>query len=423
MEHETLEIQDKCRRRQKGPGVLYYVCISLLVLTLSLATCWVIRLAYANLARQQGTPEAIGQAIRLDPLNADYRAALADALEYEHQNPEKALLNATQLDPLNSAYWIRRGIRAEIQGNATVAERLYLEAARVDFHFGPRIALMNFYFRQGETQQFWNWARLAFERSYGDMTGTFELCWRVSPDPKVILERALPHDPTILAAFLQFVSAQAGDNVAAPVAGELLQQAGPATTEALLDYCDRLLTAKKLDLALEIWLVLSHRGLLPENGSRNGNLLTNARFRSPFSQRGFDWKLTADPEIRLIAGDPPDAFSVSLSGKQPELCEILSQVVPIEAGDRYGFHVEYRTTSVADSGLAWHVENAFAPGTQMVVDLPQSENWNRREATFEARGTRFARVSLVYARASGTVRYDGRLLVRALSLSRVIDGR
>jgi hypothetical protein len=410
-----------------GRVVSFYYRAAILGLLIILTTAAMVsmRLAYGSILSRGRTGEDIVRAVKLDPWNADYRAHFADDLERQHENPTEALLRATELDPLNSANWIRRGIRAEMQGRTDAAEHLYREAARVDAHFAPRITLMNFYFRQGEVSKFWKWARLAFERSYGNPTGAFELCWRVQPDAGAIIERAIPRDPALLQQFLQFVSARTGDVAAAPVADELLKTGGTDAAHALMEYCDRLVLAGQFDRALEIRLGLFRRGVLTDGAARGNNLLTNAAFEAPFQRLGFNWKWAEDPEIHLVAGQPHRGFfSVSFSGRQAASCEALSQIVPVQPGGRYRMTLEYRTTPAATTGVYWNVGNAAAPGETLVAEsLDPSDKWKRLVSVFESGGSRFLRVSLQYRRAPGTVRYEGDLQMRGLSLSRVTDER
>jgi hypothetical protein len=403
----------------------YRVIALVLLVILTLGLIESLCLACADFLSRDRTVDHLMRAVKLDPWNGKYRAELADSLEYVGEDPEGALLRATELDPLNSSHWIRRGVRAEMQGMADAAEQLYQEAARVDSHFAPRITLMNFYFRQGEVAKFWKWSRLAFERSYGDETGAFDLCWRVSPNPGIILDRAIPRDnPALLQGFLRFASANSGDLAAAPVATELVKVAGPETAQALLEFCDRLILAGQFDQALEIWLGLSQRGLLRADAGRDGNLLANAGFRLPLVRLGFAWKWAEDSEVRLLAGDPPHGFSVSFTGDQRAFCNVLCQVVPVEPGRRYELAIEYRTASLPESGLSWTVENAAAPGERLLVEgLAPSDTWRSLVSSFDSGDTRFVRLTLEHRREPGAPRYEGNVRVRNLWLSRVTDER
>jgi len=397
------------------PTATYFICIALVLSVCVGLVYWTLRLAYANLVSTSKVPGAIQHATTLDPWNAGYFAELA-----MHSDPkigDEALRRATELDPLNSAYWIRRGVRAEFAGNPKAAEWLYLEASRVSRLFGPRIMLMNFYFRQGNQEQFWKWAKAAFEVSYGDLDGTFLLCWQMAPDAKVILDQALPKNPAIRAQFLGFVVRQAGVVAARPVADELLSHATVANRVALLDYCEELLVAKRLADAREIWLGLAHRGLVAaiEAGSPK-NLVYNAALDASPLQRGFDWRVISNSEVAVAPDGNPGEIGMVLSGNQPEETEVLSQVVALDGSASYRFSLMERTLSHSDPGLTWQIEDVETRRELARLPIGESDDWAGQAVQLKAPQAPFIRLVLKYQRRPGTVRYEGQVLIRQLQL-------
>jgi len=397
------------------PTATYFIC-SALVLSVSVGLIyWTLRLAYANLVYNSRVPGAIQRATTLDPWNAGYLVELA--MRSDPEAGDEALRRATELDPLNGAYWIRRGVRAEFSGNPGAAERLYLEASRVSRLFGPRIMLMNFYFRQGNQPQFWKWAKAAFEMSYGDLDGTFLLCWQMAPDAKAILDRALPKNPAIRAQFLGFVVRQAGVVAARPVADELLSHADAASRVPLLDYCEELLAAKRLADAREIWLGLAHRGLVAamEAGSSK-NLVYNAGLAASPLQRGFDWRVISNSEVAVSPDGNPGEIRMELSGNQPEKTEVLSQVVALDGSASYRFSLLQRTLSHSDPGLTWQIEDMETRRELARLPIAESDEWAGQAVQLKAPQTPFIRLVLKYQRRAGTVRYEGQVLIRQLRL-------
>jgi len=351
----------------------------------------------------------------LDPWNAGYFAELA--LHSDPKTGDEALRKATELDPLNSAYWIRRGVRAEFAGDPKAAERLYLEASRVSRLFGPRIMLMNFYFRQGDQAQFWKWAKAAFEMSYGDLDGTFLLCWQMAPDAKAILDRALPKNPAIRAQFLGFVVRQAGVAAARPVADELLTHADAASRVALLDYCEELLAAKRAADAREVWLGLAHSGLVAAmEAGPSKNLIYNAGLAVSPLQRGFDWRMISNPEVAVAPDGNPGEIRMELSGNQPEETEVLSQVVALDDGTSYRFSFVERTSSHSDPGLTWQIEDMETGRELARLPIAESDDWAGQAVQLKAPQTPFIRLVLKYQRRPGTVRFEGQVLIRQLQL-------
>jgi hypothetical protein len=382
-------------------AVLFGVCSGL--------TYWTLRLADANIFLSQ-TPASIVHAATLDPWNANYRADLAKRSDGE--TSARAWREATRLDPLNSSYWIQRGIQAEFGGDPKSAERFYLKASQVSRLFGPRIALANYYFRQDDEEQFWKWVKAAFEISYGDLSGTFALCWQVTPDAKVILDRALPKDPGILSQFLEFALANGGVDTARPVADALLKCANTASRDSLLDYCERLLAAKRFQAAHQIWLGMMDRNLLAT--AKPNDLLYNAEFDLLPLQRGFDWKVILNTEVVVAPGGARGEINVTFSGNQPEECEVLSQVVMLKNLASYDFSFAYRSTSQSDTGLNWQIEE-LEPRVELAqLALPESSDWSPQAMALKGLQTPWARLVLKYQRRLGTVRYEGRVVIRQL---------
>jgi hypothetical protein len=381
------------------------------------AAYWNTRFTYAELMLQSAKPESVALAVKLDPWNATYRERLAKDLEDRTQDPDPELRAATRLDPLNSAWWIRRGIRAELAGDNSTAERFYLEAARVSQLFSPRVTLMNFYFRQDNPEAFLKWARLALEHSYGDLTGTFTLCWQVKPDADWIVQRVIPDDRGVLQQFLQFVTARAGAPAAAPVARRMLAHLDPAGRIALAGYCEALIASGNYPAAWEVWRKL-------EDARPAGELLSNTGFAHPSAQNGFDWRIIDTPEAGIVAGDPPGTLAVTFTGKQPETCDLVTQIVSLPAAANYRLSFEYRSEGSSDTGVSWRIEGPLPGNAQIAVaELPGAAEWTSRQLDFRAAGPHFVRAALQYRRAPGTVRFDGRITVRNLRLEGLTRGQ
>ena len=404
-------MQGQSKIRIQDP--LYLASITLLLGLCGSLVYWTVRLAYGNVLFRSQSVTALQRAARLDPLNASYFAELA--LRAEPAIADSALERATELDPLNSNYWIQRGVRAEFAGDLTAAEQYFLRASQVSRLLGPRISLANFYLRRGNPDQFWKWARSALDISYGDLEGTFLLCWQMTPDAKVILDRALPQRPGVLAQFLKFVVQQAGAVAAQPVAEVLLTCADEDSRDALLDYCERLIAAGRFPAAHEIWLGLDRRGLLGSGVHASGNLLYNAAFDARPLQRAFDWKVTSNSDVTSSV-QPGGIIEVTLTGEQPEQFIVLSQVVALDGSGSCRFSFESLTKVHSDPGLTWRVEDLETHGELARLPVAGSDQWTPQVMQLTNPHTRFILVTLEYERRSGTIRYEGRADFRRLRL-------
>ncbi|MGH9660143.1 MAG: hypothetical protein ACRD96_16460 [Bryobacteraceae bacterium] len=381
------------------------VLCSAAIVVMSAATLWTLRAGYADLLYRENTLEAVERAAAADPGNARYQFWLAEKLENAGRNPDAALAAAAALNPRDSAVWIRRGLRAEVAGRISDAEKFLLEAARVDRLYPPRWTLAGFYFRRYEQtrddEPFWKWTRAALEIGYGDLAPVFTLCWRVTTDAGTIRTRALPPRHEVLGKYLRFLVEQARLEAAEPIARDFMRQATAADTGLLLAYCDKLLENKRGAAARTLWRALGQRQLVPYPEEA---LLINGDFGREITGKGFDWRLAPSPEVTAVR----DAgFEIFFSGKQPADLEVLSQYVPADAG-RYKFRFEYRTSGVRPgSGLRWRVGDVSGPALF-------SREWAIEEIAFRA--AELSRLTLVYQRPGGQPPLDGSLTLRNLTL-------
>jgi hypothetical protein len=372
------------------------------VTVLALASYWTIRQALADQLFRANSLDAAIRSTQLDPNNAQYFISLAEHQEAEGIDPKPALAAASRLNPLDSSVWIRRGLRAEFEGDLAQAEGFLLEAARVDKLFDPRATLANYYFRRNSPEPFWWWARKALTIHYGDLTSLFRLCWRVSDDPEIIRSRALPPNSDVLRAYLRFLLDEKRLDAAEPIARQLASAATANDAGVLLDFVDH-------HLALSVWNSLCARNVIPFSSVALDHPLTNADFRVAPTSRGFDWRVPAGPDITAERASPR-GLRIDLSGKQPEQCELLAQFIPLSPGKKCRLGLSYQTSGFpAESGLQWRILGAASP-------FLSSDDWQQRELTFSTGDATLARMSLVYSRVVGTSRLEGSITLRDIEL-------
>ena len=372
------------------------------VISLGLASYYTLRLAVADQHYRANTLADLSRAVELDPLNARMWTWLAEHQEHAGLDSTAALRTAASLSPFDAAPKIRLGLRAELAGQLDLAEKFLLQAARIDNLFQPRWSLVNFYFRTGNEQKFWQWTRSALDMGYGDLSPLYRLCWRFSSDADLILSH-IPDRRPILAGYLDFLLTGNRVSSAAPVAQRLIPLASLEDMPLLVGYVDQ-----SLDLAA--WNALCRRGLLPYHplSPDSGPVLTNADFRNPPLLQGFDWRVTNTAEISA-AGAEAGGLRITLSGNQPEFCELLSQPIPLVPGRRYRFRFDYRTTQVApNTGMRWSIGDRSTP------DL-SSADFKTEILDFSAKTPR-ARLALHCRRVPGETRIEGSVFLRNLAL-------
>lgn len=404
------------------PPLLHRSAALLAAAALALAFYWSLRFAAADFLYRRDSPEALRRALLLAPGDARLHLRSAEL----HENPAArlaALETALALNPRDSSAWIELGLRSEIGGSFPKAERCLLEAARIDKTYEPRAALANFYFRRNRPEMFWPWVREALNIAYGDMAPLFRLCWGISEDPGLILERAIPANPKVLSQYLQFLLAASRWDAAVPVAHRLLRHARPEHQPVLLSCCDRLLDAGRGLQALSLWNGMIAARLLPYSPLRPeaGAALTNPTFSLLPLSRGFDWRIPRLEGVLVAREQNTSALRLSFSGKQPERCEPLSQFLFLRPSASYRFRFLYRTSGIRPSaGLRWEIYPWNRPGAPFAAsDSLSSENWTAQDLRFTSPpDVTLARLALTYRRALGTTRIEGSLTLRGLSLER-----
>jgi tetratricopeptide (TPR) repeat protein len=352
-------------------------------------------------------------------------ANTSDSAEYhfrlwQAQNSSAELDRALALNPRLAAAWIARGLEAETAGDRKKAEASLLQAAEIDHLYLPRWTLANFYFRAGDLPSFWTWARRAAGMAY-DPAALFQLCWRASGDGRDILEKAIPDAPALRQAYLDFLLNTNRLEAVAPLAVDLSESAGASQLDQLLRYCDALLARKQVDPALQVWNALATRGIIPYRAldPRLG-ALTNAELAAAPLSRGFDWRPAHIGGAALSFDTGAREMLLSLSGKQPESCDIVEQYLAVLPNVKYRFRYRYRTRDLAaETGLAWSFVDARTVAELAAGAVPASPGWNEQTLTFSTgSGSDLLRALLRYRRPTGSMRAEGSVDFTRFTLER-----
>ncbi len=378
----------------------------------------VFREAWAEQLFASGEPEAVRRAAELVPQRAQYRLGLAELAEREGEDPIPFLKQAAASSPADAAIRIHLGLREELAGRIAEAELQLLEAARLSRKYLPRWTLANFYFRQGRPEPFWHWARQALEVSYGDRTPLFELAWRLRPDPDFLLAKAIPLRRAVLSDFSWFLLDRGALGTASRLLAELAADAQTGDRERLLAATDRLIEAGAERAAAEVWNGLCRRGLLPYRPlePRAGLKITNGDFRIWTTGRGFDWRISGVEGV-YVTPAPGAGWRINLSGKQPERCEILRQMVLVEAGKRYRIECRYRAelrdlAGEVPTGLRWRIR--ARDGALLAESDWLSAAGEREVFEFQPEPAGAVTLALEFERLAGAVRPEGFLELRAV---------
>jgi O-antigen ligase len=398
-------VPDRGPRRR--PSRIALVPSTAIVLVLLAAAFAGGRSARAGLLFRQGTPDALREAARLDPGQAEYHAALA---RLDTGRSVEHLERALAANPYLTRARISLANRMEASGDYEGAAAMLLDAERHDRLYAPALALANFYYRRQQEGNFWIWARRAASLSYDEATPLFDLCFAIDQDAAAVRGR-LDAGPRVNRKLFAYLLARRSP---ADLSGEARTMAAAASLDdrpVLLDYADRSLAVGRTDAAAEVWTLLSFRGLVA--GAKGpASALSNGDFREPITGRGFDWRVHpvsgVSPERQTIDGAP--ALAIAFSGRQPETCDVLSQYLRPQSGGARVFEFEYRTHDLpVETGLAWSIAG------RSVIPLAASRAWTT--ARGEVRPVHPpGRLTLRYTRAPGTTRAEGVVFLRNVRL-------
>lgn len=383
---------------------------------------WSVRLALADYRFRQETLPGTQEALRLEPDSAAYSVRLAAMIR--QSNPAgsvQALQRAVALNPWDSQSWVELGLRAEAAGDLAAAERSLLRAAGIDKQYFPRWSLMNYYFRHGNSKNFWFWARKATEMAYGDLTPLFTLCWKVTSDGVFIEQTLAISKADVEANYLAYLTSQNRIEPMTRAAMRVLAWNREADIPALLAACDRLIADDRANPAVQIWNKLAELGRIPYEvlAPSAGRSLTNGGLTMlPISQ-GFDWRLTGFPGFTTLLEERSAGLRVSFSGRQPENCDVLTQFLPVTESSNYELRYLYRTVGIAPkTGLEWRITDLNGSRTILQGESLSSESEAEGRLRFRTpAGSGIVRLTLRYQRALGTTRIDGFIVLRKLRLT------
>ena len=360
-----------------------------------------------QLFRQDNVP-SLEHAIHLSPDDARYYIRLA---QLDEGHSAGLLETALRVAPFNSPAAIELGLRAELAGNYTLAEKHLLYAFDIDRTYTPRWTLANFYLRRGTWPLFWRWARSAAEMPADNISGLLQLCWRINPDADYIARALLNSNPSTTRQYLAFLLSKNEVTAAAGVASQLIAHGDPLNDRALLlSLLDHFILRNDGATATNLWhALIAHRWIVADPSFPN-----NAAFAREPLPGGFDWRLPSIDGVHTSTG--PSGLEVEFSGKQAEATMIAEQTVPLAAGS-YDFVCRYRTADIPPgSGLHWSVSAG-----DLVKSLElSSDGLTEQRLPFMLTGEpSLVRLQLTYTRVLGTARVSGILVTSSVAIRKI----
>lgn len=393
-----------------------------------------VRFAWADLLRTSPDLPTVQRAIRLTPLDSRPKlreAALIAAVDPMGTEDETLLRDVTMENPRDAEAWMALGLKAELMGNNGLAEKQMLHAAELDRTFKPAWTLANFYVRAGEIDKFWHWVRICndlveprnTEVLTFDPRPMFDLCWNVTQDAAVIMDRAIPRKHFILTSYLFYLLGTQRTDAALATARALFPMAIPSDYVAFINLCNSLMTARNVEGSIAVWNAMADRKLF-ELGAlhpENGVSLTNGDLRIAPIQQGFDWRYVRPGGIYETYSAAGPYLRFDFDGDQPEHCDVFGQVVPMMRGRRYRLEYRYETSGMEAplTGLYWRVPSAIDGKVAAAEQSSLPVGTEHGQGVFEFTSPLnqdFVTMFLRYDRAPGTVKVKGTFTLYRASL-------
>ena len=160
------------------------------------------------------------------------------------------------------------------------------------------------------------------------------------------------------------------------------------------------------------WNALAVMRLVPQ-----GAPLTNGDLSTAPIRHCFDWRKNTVEGASLSFDTAAHEMDLSVSGRQPEMCDFIQQYVPVEPGAAYRFRFRVRT---ALAGLRWTFVDARTAGEFSVGPVSLApDGWREQTvAILVPARCEILRIVLSYRRPAGTVRVEGEAAFTGFALER-----
>jgi len=364
--------------------------------------------AIADFYFRKDTAPSIRAAIRMVPDGWLYYMRLA---QLDRSDARELLSTSLRLNPYDAQADIELGLQYEADGDYARAKNQLLQAFNIDRTYLPRWTLANYYFRRGDMQEFWVWARHAASMPADDIGALLQLCWRAAPDSQTITGAIINEKPEFLRQYLNFLLAKDQPRAAAQVAPHLLR-AGDKESDltVLLSVVNGLVAANEFSDSIALWKLIAERNWIVADSS----VPNNAGFlRTPVAAR-FDWSI---PEYQGLHSWPgPSGLQTEFGGSEPEECVIAEQVVALKPGD-YALAFDYRTSHILPgTGVRWQIIDSKSQKVLAESSDLSSDNTKQSELNFSLHENSLVSLKLNYKRTLGTVRISGMLALQSVQI-------
>lgn len=342
-----------------------------------------VRRGYAEILYAWPSRERLERATAADSGNAFHHVALGHWQEEAGEDPRGAYRAAVERLPADALLWIRLGLAEEIAGNVGEAEHCLIEASRRSRKYDVRWALANFYYRQQRPTEFVAWAKASMEMAYTDLKPLFELAWSLlGGNGERIRSEILPERRPVWLQYALWAGLNRYWDEATAAAEKLGKPTEPGERASLAGLANMLFDNHRFDEGFVIWRRL---------GSRDVPRM--------------EWTPLAGRGVSVVVLTPGKGWRVDLNGDQPERCALFTRLLPPAAGALRELRWK---AGDQDAGFLWEVAAA------QTGKLVGRGSW--ADGYLQLHSPEAVRVTLIYERAPGRMRFEGSLTVEALEV-------
>lgn len=386
------------RRARQGASIFALPLRICVVLVFVWASYFAVRRGVAAWLFSKNDPHDVELAMRWDPQNPEYPAALAHLVQFYSEDPDpnrsiELCERAVRLSPNDAHYWADLGSAYDRAGRANDAIRAF-ETARRLFANSPDInwRLANFYIRARRAKDALPLLKSVLGTGGIEDREAFSLVSSAGVDARDVLGQMIPARTTLFVDYLNF-EIESGDVSAADEAWQALLKTGlQFRTGDAFPYIDFLLRNRQLDAATNAWREVAKRfptEVLPRISP--DNLVTNGDFDYPILDGGFDWRVVPvqGATVRIDTADkarPSGLLRIDFDGSQNPEYGAVFEFVRVRPNKRYEFSAEMRAQGITtDSGPRFQVFDDYDMA-KLSVSTPNetgSVEWRDVELRFQ----------------------------------------
>jgi tetratricopeptide (TPR) repeat protein len=388
-------------------------------------------ISYHSLAVQletQSDPGSLGQAVHLDPWNAEPHWKLGRYLLFVAQDPTHAverLGTAVRLNPYVAQYWLDLASGYHVSGEVQ-RQRSALEHALRAEPTDPNVAWQaaNFYLLQDDLAHALPLFRVVMNNDPALLSSALRLCWHATQNVQVMLNKALPPEPAAYFTFLSLLTNQGKTPSAEEVWGRLLRLSHGFPLVDAYPYFDYLIKNHQIAAAEQVWQQLAERNRELQTYSQPGNLIVDGGFERDFLNGGFDWRYTViDPvQLSIDTGEfQSGGQSLRMNFKGPGVDDIgIFEYVPVLPSTQYQFSTYTKAQDVESaSGPRLSVADAYSGESYVLTnDSLGTTGWRQLMADFRT-GPQTSLLTLKVTRVPGSPLIKGTFWIDDVKLVRV----